>query len=383
MWDFFDDGIEYSTQNFNAIKTNVSFAEYYQGRVAEYSLGWAPDEEGEKIKEYQMKVVDLLGGIVAMDIRRQDFRNLHLEKPIPGENLFLSSTYGPIMALMAKTALENDCVRLNTPVEQVETVYTATGPSHTVFTKAGETLQADSVVVTVPLGSLKQDRIKFTPAMPENMRQAIKHLGYGSLEKTYISFPTAFWAAESTSYFVFLAPEYAPATNSERKIISAISLAHLPAPYSQPTLLFYTHGDTSKRLTDTLQWDTADASRKNILEFFQPYFSRLPGYSADDPACTPVDILSTNWLNDEYAGNGSYTNFPIGLTDGVDDIKTIREGVPGQRLWFCGEHTAPLLGLASVSGAYWAGEITARKCLVEFGMMSEEEERALALGDGI
>lgn len=330
-----------------------------------------------------MQIVEILGGIVATDIKRQDLKNLHLEKPIPGENLFMSSTYGPVMTLMAKTAVENGCVQLNAPVEQVETVYTAAGPVHTVCTKEGEALKADGVIVTIPLGSLKQDRIKFTPAMPENMRQAIKHLGYGSLEKTYISFPTAFWATESTSYFVFLAPEYAPATNSERKLIAALSLAHLPQPYNQPTLLFYTHGDISKRITDMLQLDSLEASRKKILEFFQPYFSRLPGYFADDPDCTPVDILSTNWLNDEYAGNGSYTNFPVGLVDGVEDIKTIREGVPGQRLWFCGEHTAPLLGLASVSGAYWAGEITARRCLVEFGMMSEEAERALAMGDGL
>ncbi|KAK6332863.1 hypothetical protein TWF696_002884 [Orbilia brochopaga] len=379
MWDYFDDGIEYSARNFSEIKTNVSFVEYYRSRVEADCL----EGQGEKVKEYQMKVVELLGGIVATDIKRQDLKNLHLEKPIPGENLFVSSTYGPVMSLMAKTALENGCVRLNAPVEQVETVYTAAGPLHTVCTKDGETLNADAVIVTVPLGSLKQDRIKFTPAMPDNIRQSIKHLGYGSLEKTYISFPTAFWAAESTSYFIFLAPEYAPATNSERKIISAISLAHLPAPYSQPTLLFYTHGDISKRLTDTLQWDSPDVSRQNILAFFQPYFSRLPGYIADDPACTPVDILSTNWLNDEYAGNGSYTNFPVGLVDGVEDIKTIREGVPGSRLWLCGEHTAPLLGLASVSGAYWAGEMTARRCLVEFGMMSEDAERALAMADGL
>ncbi|EWC43703.1 hypothetical protein DRE_07455 [Drechslerella stenobrocha 248] len=372
MWDYFEDGIEYSARNFGAIETNVSFVQYYRERVgAEQAL------DGEH-KAYQMQIVDLLGSIVATDIERQDLKNLHLEKPIPGENLFLSSTYGPVMELMAETALANGCVRLNAPVEQVETTYTPTGPLHTVCTKGGEVYQADSVLVTVPLGSLKQDRIKFTPPMPDKMRQAIKHLGYGSLEKTYISFPTAFWGTDGPSYYAFLAPDYAPA-NRERKSLSAISLAHLPAPYSQPTLLFYTHGGTSKQITDMLQQGPPESSRDKVLAFFQPFFSRLPNYSADDANCVPTDCLSTNWLNDEYAGNGSYTNFPVGLVDGVDDIKTIREGVPGQRLWFCGEHTAPLLGLASVSGAYWAGEITARRCLVEFGMMSEEEERAFAM----
>ncbi|KAF3940587.1 hypothetical protein ABW19_dt0209035 [Dactylella cylindrospora] len=369
MWDYFEDGIEYSGQNFQAIKPNLSFLEYYQERAYE-------DEADEGMRSYQMQIVELLGGIVATEIRKQDLKNLHLEKPIPGENLFLSSTYGPVMELLAETVLENNSLKLNTPVERVQTMHTRLGPKHTVLTKSGEAYSADGVVVTIPLGSLKQDKVKFEPPIPESIKQAIKHLGYGSLEKTYISFPTAFWDVTGASYFVFLAPQYAENTNKERRLMTAISLAHLPTPYNQPTLLFYTHGDISKQITDILQSEAPEVSRKKILEFFQPYFSRLPNYSPDDPNCIPFDYISTNWLNDEYAGNGSYTNFPVGLVDGAKDIKTIREGVPGQRLWFCGEHTAPLLGLASVSGAYWAGEITARRCLVEFGMMSEEEERA-------
>lgn len=49
---------------------------------------------------------------------------------------------------------------------------------------AGNTvIAADAVVVTVPLGVLKKDDIKFEPALPERKLQAIRRLGFGVLNK--------------------------------------------------------------------------------------------------------------------------------------------------------------------------------------------------------
>ncbi|RVD81497.1 uncharacterized protein DFL_009361 [Arthrobotrys flagrans] len=362
MWDYFDEGITYSAQNMPTIQPNVSFMEYYKSKIAAEE-GW-----NEERRTYQLQIADLLGSIVATEIGKQDFRNLHMEEPIPGENLFLSSTYGPVMDLMAETVLKEDgCLELNRPVERVETVRVGgEGQVQRVYTKDGEVYTADAVLCSIPLGSLKQDRVKFDPPIPEKIRQSIKHLGYGSLEKTYITFPKAFWM-DGPSYFIFLADS----TASDRKTTAAISLAHIAPPHNQPTLLFYTHGATSKHLTSILQFSSPQESRSKILSFFHPYISKLPNYSPSNPDCVPRDYVSTNWLNDEYAGNGSYTNFPVGLVDGVEDVKVIEEGVEGWRVWFCGEHTAPLLGLASVSGAYWAGERAARRCLGAFGMEEE------------
>ncbi|KAK6332668.1 hypothetical protein TWF730_004328 [Orbilia blumenaviensis] len=370
MWDYFEEGIIYSAQNAATIQSGISFMDYYKEKVA--AEGW--DEERSA---YQIQVADLLGNIVATEIRKQDFRNLHMEEPIPGDNLFLSSTYGPVMDLMAQTVLKTEgCLELDKPVKAVETVQTPNGPVHSVYTKDGEVYTADAVLCSIPLGSLKQDRVKFKPPIPEKIRQSIKHLGYGSLEKTYITFPKAFWK-DGASYFAFLAD---PATDSDRRSIAAISLAHIPEPYAQPTLLFYTHGETSKQITSILQFSSSEEeARAKILTFFHPYISKLHNYSPTDPDCVPRDYISTNWLNDEYAGNGSYTNFPVGLVDGVDDVKTIEAGVEELKLWFCGEHTAPLLGLASVSGAYWAGEIAAKKCLGAFGIGTE----AMVVGGGV
>ena len=49
---------------------------------------------------------------------------------------------------------------------------------------AGNTvIAADAVVVTVPLGVLKKDSIKFEPALPERKLQAIRRWGFGVLNK--------------------------------------------------------------------------------------------------------------------------------------------------------------------------------------------------------
>lgn len=101
-----------------------------------------------------------------------------------------------------------------------------------------------------------------------------------------------------------------------------------------------------------------------LQSFFEPYYSRLPGYSE---ACAPVRFLATEWCNDEFAGNGSYSNFQVGMTDAAHDVEAIRHGMPEQHIYFAGEHTAPFDGLGTVAGAYTSGEniakrIIARRC---------------------
>ena len=60
----------------------------------------------------------------------------------------------------------------------------------------------------------------------------------------------------------------------------------------------------------------------------------------------------TNWSRDEFAGYGSYSNFPIGLKEADLDINILREGLPGRSLWFAGEHVAPFISMGTVNGAY-------------------------------
>ncbi|MFI5845317.1 flavin monoamine oxidase family protein [Catenuloplanes sp. NPDC051500] len=56
-----------------------------------------------------------------------------------------------------------------------------------------EDVRADAVIVTVPLGPLRD--ITFTPALPEQHRTALTHLGAGRVEKIIMRLDRRFWTA--------------------------------------------------------------------------------------------------------------------------------------------------------------------------------------------
>lgn len=80
-------------------------------------------------------------------------------------------------------------IRTSTPVTRI---------SHgsggvVVSTDALETIDADRVLVTVPLGVLKARSITFDPPLPDAKHQSIDRLGMGVLEKVVLRFDTVFW----------------------------------------------------------------------------------------------------------------------------------------------------------------------------------------------
>lgn len=122
----------------------------------------------------------------------------------------------------------------------------------------------------------------------------------------------------------------------------------------------------AKKIASFVSQHGKEGSKPYIIDHFHQYFSQLPNYDASKHK--PTNVITTCWLLDDLAGNGSYTNFPVGLEDGAKDIKRFQEGWKEGKIWFAGEHTAPLMGLGCVSGAYWSGEIAARKVLKSFGI---------------
>ncbi|GLI65648.1 hypothetical protein VaNZ11_009247, partial [Volvox africanus] len=63
----------------------------------------------------------------------------------------------------------------------------------TVVTEAGTVFEAAAAVVTLPLGVLKTETVRFSPPLPAAKQEAIKRLGYGRLNKVSLLFPYVFW----------------------------------------------------------------------------------------------------------------------------------------------------------------------------------------------
>ena len=276
-------------------------------------------------------------------------------------------------------------LHLNTKVTSIESMPSSDeSRSIHITTDDGTIRSFDEVVMTAPLGWLKRNPTAFTPQLPQRIIDSVDHIGYGRLEKVYINFPYAFWQSkdpqEGKPFIVqFLAPDYAPEHNPKRWTIECVSLAALPAGCEHATLLFYINGPCSEYVTILVR-NSRPGSREHYQKleaFFSPYYTRLPNFDA--VTCKPISFCNTDWQNDEFAGNGSYTTFQTsnyerdGLVELDKDIDILRVGCPERNLWFAGEHTAPTLALGTTTGAYWSGEAVAERIGKIYGLHDEQQ----------
>ncbi|KAG2539769.1 lysine-specific histone demethylase 1 homolog 3-like [Panicum virgatum] len=75
-----------------------------------------------------------------------------------------------------------------------------------VSTSNGNEFIGDAVLITVPLGCLKAQTIKFTPSLPDWKLSSINKLGFGVLNKIVLEFPEVFWD-DNVDYFGATAEE--------------------------------------------------------------------------------------------------------------------------------------------------------------------------------
>lgn len=75
-----------------------------------------------------------------------------------------------------------------------------------VTTENGKDFTGDAVLITVPLGCLKAETIKFSPSLPQWKYSSIQRLGFGVLNKVVLEFSEVFWD-DSVDYFGATAEE--------------------------------------------------------------------------------------------------------------------------------------------------------------------------------
>ncbi|KAF4637567.1 hypothetical protein G7Y89_g515 [Cudoniella acicularis] len=350
MWGIIVQAFKHSAKNTSVIDPEESLHDFFIEKVNEIYPG---EGELEIKRKLVMQMADLWGAFVGSPVTRQSLKFFWLEECIDGENLFCAGTYKTILDVIAKPAVDKADIRLSTKVNRI---YASTGTVK-LSTDNGQDFEFDEVVLTNPLGWLKNNKDAFQPALPARFSQAIDSIGYGSLEKVYITFPKAFWlkdgidpAEQFTGFTQWLSPLYASDTNPQKWNQEAVDMATLPDSCSHPTLLYYLFGDQSLALAGELaNLESEKEKCDHLTRFFKPYYSLLPYYNPDSSNCIPVSCLATSWVTDELAGNGSYSTFRTGLKEGDKDIEIMREGLTGRSLWFAGEHTAPFVALGTVT----------------------------------
>ncbi|KAF5234074.1 hypothetical protein FANTH_12300 [Fusarium anthophilum] len=365
VWDIIQDAFKHSNSNSSDIDSKESLHDFFVQKVTER----VPDTEAdhERIRSIVMQISEMWGAFIGSPVSRQSLKFFWLEECIEGENLFCAGTYKKVLDEVAKPALGGAEIKFQTKIDRIS--YRSNPEEKAkVTTDSGQILEFDEVVVTAPLGWLKRNLDAFEPALPARMTKAIDAIGYGCLEKVYINFPNPYWLGKqgddrkAEGFVQWLSPNYVPDLNPRRWNQEVVELASLDPAVSHPTLLFYTYGEQSQYITSELL-KISDPQKKDefLLNFFKPYYSRLPHYSESNPDCKPSGFMATDWLHDELSGFGSYSNFQVGLEEGDADIRTMREGLPDHGLWLAGEHTAPFVGLGTATGAYWSGEAVGKR----------------------
>ncbi len=65
---------------------------------------------------------------------------------------------------------------------------------------AGEDVEAEAAIVTVPIGVLKAGSIDFSPGLPDRITFAIRSLGAGLFDKLWLAFEEPFWDQETEGF---------------------------------------------------------------------------------------------------------------------------------------------------------------------------------------
>lgn len=206
-------------------------------------------------------------------------------------------------------------------VEKIQ--YTASGvkvtTNRTDFT-------ADRVVITIPLGVLKQKSIVFEPGLSPEKEAALDRLGMTTLNKIILHFPKAFWSRAPHGLIQL------KANNAPRLFLN---LHH----YHDEPILAYLASSTHAREIEALSNEDSFAFATDILK--DMFGSRIP---------EPTAALRTRWASNAFS-QGSFSYRKAGSSPA--DRDALAEAVDG-RIFFAGEAThARRYG--TVHGAYLSG----------------------------
>ena len=197
-------------------------------------IGDALETAGETLTDRER---DVLRYVVAVELEHEfgvDVNELPRAAIDEGDELGGGDALVPVGMLQLLAPLAASApIRTSTIVRRVN--YGTDGVE--VVLDDGETLDADRVVVTVPLGVLRAGDIDFDPPLPPTNQGAIDRLGTGFLEKVAVRFDRPFWD-ETARYLGF-------ARTGQERMIEWVNL--LPV-LGQPVLVALVAGSTAEQL---------------------------------------------------------------------------------------------------------------------------------------
>ncbi|OSY87826.1 amine oxidase [Tenacibaculum holothuriorum] len=258
------------------------------------------------------------------DIYKLSSKDFYDDETFDGEDIIITNGYDKVADYLAKGI----DVKLNTKVTEVN--YDAEKVK--IKTSKGN-FEADYVLITVPLGVLKNKIISFRPELPIKTQKAINSIDMGSVNKFLLVWETAFWD-ENLQYI-----GYTPETRGKfNYFMNVKKFANANA------LMTFTFGDYSIK--------AEQMSDNEIIEEIMNHLRVI--YGKDIPK--PIKMLRTKWNTNPYTF-GSYSFATNGVR--TKEYEVFEEPID-DKLFFAGEHTIREYR-GTVHGAYLSGIREAKK----------------------
>jgi monoamine oxidase len=209
-----------------------------------------------------------------------------------------------------------------------------------------KTFYAKKVLITVPVGVLQSESIRFSPAIPETMN-ATKQLGFGPVIKTLLQFDEAFWKNEKFTQgkkldklsFIF-----------SRSIIPTWWTYH---PKHVAMLTGWSGGPHAEKLKGLSDEEILLNALKSLSEIFNidktTLQQKLKAWHV------------ANWVNDSYCCGG----YSYEVVNGSKYKRIIKQPIENT-IFFAGEGLIDGPEIGTVEAALSSGRDTAHRMIANF-----------------
>lgn len=252
------------------------------------------------------------------DISKLSSKYFYDDEEFNGSDVIITNGYDKITDFLAQ-GLD---VRLNTRVFAID----HSNPKIKVSTNA-DVIEADYVVVSVPLGVLKNNAISFTPSLPADKTTAIAKTNMGNVNKFLFVWSNAFW--DTNLQYIGYTPE------TKGKFNYFLNVKKFTSSNALMTFAFGDYATVTESMSDS------EIINEVMLHLKVIYGNSIPN---------PTNMLRTKW-GQNVNSYGAYSYATNGTT--TADFDTLAKSV-NNKLFFAGEHTDREYR-GTVHGAYLSG----------------------------
>ncbi|XP_053306603.1 peroxisomal N(1)-acetyl-spermine/spermidine oxidase-like [Spea bombifrons] len=229
-----------------------------------------------------------------------------------------------------KSTLPDDSILLNKAVKTVHwngsyqngSYQTHNSRSFPVMVECedGETFVADHVIVTVPLGFLKERTASFlSPKLPPNKVKAIQNMGFGTNNKVFLEFKEPFWEPDCEIIQLVWEGE-SPLKESPKNLKQdwvkkfAGFVVLQPPELVGHVLCGFIAGEESEYMETLTDEDILSAMTAVLRQF-----------TGNPQLPPPVRMLRTRWRSEPYT-RGSYSYVAVGSSG--EDVDILARPLP-------------------------------------------------------